>query len=271
MRLYNTKYQHNNTILACHIPKAMGSWLRKELVHALGPEMNFKPIATFVGKQHYDDPVWDILLADGCDKFSLIEGHFPFDWRAISCSDKCFTVCTIRNPIEMFWSLVKYIEKTRGGLEMVALASHEEPYIFDNPMCRFFSGFNPERKIAEDEFNILIQISKKNIENYFDFIFVDKYLAACCKHFYSVSGIDISPSERVNTANSRNWLLDRNIFLSAATKYYDKYFIHDLEIYNYILKLFFNCAESKIKDLLCGLSLGDKKDMNGDLNNSNAD
>jgi hypothetical protein len=255
MRLYRTQYQYRTTILACHIPKAMGSWLRKELVHGLGPEMNFKPIATFVGIREYDDPVWDSLLKDGFDKFSLIEGHFVFDWRAVLCSEKCFTVCTVRNPVEMFWSLVKYIEKTRGGIEKVTLATQQELYLFDNPMCRYFSGFNPPRLITKDEFNDLIIASKKNIENNFDFIFVDKYLDACCKYFHSISGIYISPSEKINASNSHSWILNFDIFRSVVTKKYGRFIDYDLILYDHILELFINCAEEHFKGLLGGLSM----------------
>lgn len=61
-RLYNTKWDGSKTILSLHITKAMGSWLRKELMFNLGPERNFKPIATFDGTRENNDIVWALIF-----------------------------------------------------------------------------------------------------------------------------------------------------------------------------------------------------------------
>lgn len=261
MRLYKTTWPGTNPILSCHIPKAMGSWLRKELIHGLGPERNFKPIATFIGNPVYDDAVWDRVATEGCDQFSLLEGHFIFDSRASLCSEKCFTVASIRDPVRMLWSLVKYIAKSRGGMDKVSLATIEETHIFDNPICRYFSGFSPERIINESEIDGVIQNAIKNIENKFDFIFIDAHLKSCCNFFNEISGLDISASEKVNVATSESWLLDFNIFKEIILKKYLRYVEHDIKIYNHISDLFMHVAERRISKLLSGINLVENTDL----------
>ena len=254
IRLYQNSWNGNTPIMCCHIPKAMGSWLRKELMHSIGPERNFKPVATFIGKKEFDDPVWlDVLNSK--DKYSLVEGHFVFDDRARTLAETHLSISCVRDPFEMFWSHVKYIIQTRGSTDHLALFTKNEKYRFDNPMCRYFSGIREERLLMKNELDYYFQIAKENIARSFDFIFIDKYLQASCDFFLQYSnGVKINPSMRVNQSKSSIWHLDFDLFRSACFYKYKKYYEYDYKLYNYIIKQFISKAGEHHDKLLPGLS-----------------
>ena len=251
MRLYNSRWNGNAPILCCHIPKAMGSWLRKEIVHGIGPERNFKPIATFIGNSVYDEPVWDLVLNKN-NNFSVIEGHFTIDSRAILLSSNCFTITSIRDPFEMFWSHIKYISKTRGNVTEVENVLINEKYLFDNPLCRYLSGVGAvERLLDLKELNVCVEKAKYNIQNYFDFIFIDIYLKECCKFFFDVSnGVSVSASEKVNISITNEWYFEYCVFNKACREKYKRFYAHDYLIYSYVKRLFIKKAMESADRLL---------------------
>lgn len=252
-RLYNNPWDGNGLVLCCHIPKAMGSWLRKELVFSMGPERNFKPIATLIGKKEIDDPVWSSIIRSA-DKYSLIEGHFHFDERAKKISEQAFSICCVREPFEIFWSHIKYIAKIKDYNQLSLMATAER-YIFDNPLCRYLSGVGDvHRLLTEEELDTCVEKAKKNILYFFDFIFIDRYLSQCCRYFSDYSGgMSLSSSEKANASSAPEWYFDIDVFRDVCYEKYEKYYYHDKMVYEYVERLFLSKASDYTDGLLRGL------------------
>lgn len=255
MRIYNTRWNGTDTILSLHVPKAMGSWLRKEIVHALGPERNFKPIATLVNNPMYDEPIWDLIEANGVNIYSLIEGHFVFNEKARSNTDDCFRISMIRDPLNMMVSLVNYKLQISGGDDRLSSCTLEEGYIFDNPLCRYFSGFSPEKMLSDSDILVMIDNSIENVINHFDFVFVDKYIEPCCIYFNEVTGLALYTNQIVNASHARKWFFSNKLFHEIALNKFNHLFRGDSILYSKISSLFLDKATEEIKGLLPGLVL----------------
>jgi hypothetical protein len=254
MRIYNTHWNGTATILSLHIPKAMGSWLRKEIVHALGPERNFKPIATLVNIPKFDDPIWDSIEANGTEMFSLIEGHFTFNETARNLTNDCFRISSIRDPRNMLLSLINYIVQTRESDDKLRSCTLEEGYIFDNPICRFFSGISPQRMLSDSELPALIAISIENIINHFDFVFIDKHIEPCCIFFNELTNLMVDSKQVVNASHESKWFFSTKIFNEIAHNTFNHLFKGDIVLYDKIVDLFVDKASEEVKGLLPGLT-----------------
>lgn len=88
--------------------------------------------------------------------------------------------------------------------------------------------------ITEEEFREIVPVAKNNLIQYFDFIFIDKYLDACCGFFYEITGLNLNFKEKVNVSPVEHWVLQRELFKNIALNSFHSFFKYDLLIYEFI-------------------------------------
>jgi hypothetical protein len=249
MRQYKTP-RDGRTISVCHIPKCFGSSLRKELLFSLG-DLLAKPVATIFGTEE-DKPTWDKIKTLTPEHFSLIKGHFILSKENLDILENTYIVTCVRKPMDIFLSHLSYIDACYkdNGQTLIFLLK-ERPYLFDNILTRYLSGYAPEHLISETESHKCIKDAKFNIINSIDFIFIDEFILEQQQLFLEMNNIsiDLVNSKRVNTSTPSKW------FLSGAVKNYlsetfQPFFIYDQIIYEHTRQCFIELASGKLNQFL---------------------
>lgn len=273
MSMLYSKWNSQKTMAVCHVPKAMGSWLRKELLNGLGPERLFKPVATFVG-QNEDLGALQEIRQRGVRQFSLIEGHFPLSEQHLDAFSECYFITCVRSPVDLLRSHLNYVGIQMGThpLEpsLASLVNNEilgddspssrlaafynaYPYVFDNTLTRYLSGVTPERILIGGEASEAVAKAIDNIDSRLHFIFIDKYLEQSCDLFYELTNVRISSTSPVNSSPAMNWIYTKAVFAQIAeTVFWDRFKL-DSVVYEHAVRRFIQTAASKAEGAMrCG-------------------
>ncbi len=134
-------------ILFAHIPKNAGTAIATVFLKALGSEEVFN----FENGPQSDD--FQIHRNRIIDRYSFITGHVPVSLYGDALSRFDVIICVIRNPLDRFWSVFRFLGNAPGSAVLSADEFLERFYL-SNPATRneqigYFAEENRYRSAVE--------------------------------------------------------------------------------------------------------------------------